>query len=371
LQLQSHEDLIAEKILKRAEIARITRQLKAKLFKAGMKVREGQGKAPSSSSPTASSPTTNFDDMRPLSRAHSHLEDIDDDFSSPVKRMHQGNIPSSPFYSTNNTSPASFHIINSQPSSAQKPPLSSHYQHHHHQQQQHQQQHQQQPPKTPPFTHRFANLDEAALNKTPSPLKDDPSQQSGSAKHALQSALLSTPKTSKFKKSIEFKTPNSRYHNDNEEGADLLLYMSNSPARPVTSSKDTKELNVFLNIPTTPKSSSVHMLQTPSMGLESTPPRNSLSGLPFSTPSISINGQQQPTTPNLQVFGNKGTPSTNAMLANGNKTPAFSMSDYVNIFTPSPARHTRTPEFSTHNFVKPSILSYSKELNGVMSGNGN
>ncbi|GME84138.1 unnamed protein product [Ambrosiozyma monospora] len=47
--IKAQEDIIAEKILKRAEIARITRQLKSKLFKAGLKVRESQGKLPSPS----------------------------------------------------------------------------------------------------------------------------------------------------------------------------------------------------------------------------------------------------------------------------------------------------------------------------------
>ncbi|KAH3665407.1 hypothetical protein OGAPHI_003591 [Ogataea philodendri] len=325
------EDAIAEKILKRAEIARITRQLKNKLFKAGMKVRESQGKSLTSSSPldnsdplvSESSPTTS-----PLKRKSSDDEEA---FSSPAKRAHHANIPSSPFYPSN--TPINYLSVERSPT-RQKVDIAI--------------------PKTPPLGNKVI-LDDIALTKSAGAHKES---LTGSAHSVYQSALFSTPKSSKTKKAFEFKTPNSKYVNENEEGADLLLYLSNSPARTVNS-KEGKEQSTFLNIPTTPKSSHASMLNlssTPNLGIESTPPRGTSTALPFSTPSL----LQPPSTPgNSSILGAKLFGATK----NGSRTPAFSMSDYVSIFTPSP-RHTRTPEFS-HSFVKPAVLSYSKELNGI------
>ncbi|KAG7835321.1 hypothetical protein KL943_002636 [Ogataea angusta] len=344
MQAEHPEDAIAEKILKRAEIARITRQLKSKLFRAGMKVRESQGKATNSSSPPIwSSPTRNSDSLdkgtspstSPMKRKSS---ETGDDFSSPVKRLHHANIPSSPFYPSNNDIGYASTDRSPHQEKSELVPI----------------------PKTPPLNSK-AMLDDIALQKTSNTTKENAA---GSAQSALQSALFSTPKSARTKKNFDFKTPNSRYVDENEEGAGLLLYLSNSPAR-TSNSREAKDSNNFLNIPTTPKSNHASMLNltsTPNLGIESTPPRNSSSALPFLTPSL----LQPPSTPgNGSILGAKLFDTTK----NGSRTPAFNMSDYVSIFTPSP-RHTRTPEFS-HGFVKPAVLSYSKELNGITKGDDN
>ncbi|GMF06573.1 unnamed protein product [[Candida] boidinii] len=84
--IMSQEDIIAENILKRAEIARIARQLKTKLFKAGLKVLETQGKSPI---PDPESSTTLSHKSIESNQIHKNLnenirsDDLNDDSRSP------------------------------------------------------------------------------------------------------------------------------------------------------------------------------------------------------------------------------------------------------------------------------------------------
>lgn len=217
-------------------------------------------------------------------------------------------------------------------------------------------------------------------------------------------AVPSTPK-SKIVSTKDFKTPttNSRYINDNEEGADLLLYLSNSPAVP-TRDRDSYG---FQMLPTTPKAGStgLHISGTPQIPFDSTPPRSVLPPLPFSTPSVSLE-KLSASTPDVSstFIGSSsldksknnssysksnnitGTPQQVSNTSNGIKlnvpatpnnslsrnralgynaqTPGFSMSDYVNFFTPSP-RLLGTPDVSLHFSKSSNIFGFSKDLNSV------
>ncbi|GMG38547.1 unnamed protein product [Ambrosiozyma monospora] len=289
--IKAQEDIIAEKILKRAEIARITRQLKSKLFKAGLKVRESQGKLPSPSktpqkesnvisdtntninantiSTTTTPKSTRITLVEPGSRSiqkrtspykqprsnyttplkRKQTLDSDETYienSSPVKRLHS-NIPSSPFCSQNSPLTQRTYSQHSQlsqktsPLSAQTTAVTP-----------------QIPPKTPPANNKFA-----ALAKTPTSTSNTTAK--SEASQALQNALFCTPKTSASitNRLKDFRTPNNsnssngqgaKYTNDKEEGADLLLYMSNSPARTTTTARETRDYNqLYMNILQTPK----------------------------------------------------------------------------------------------------------------------
>ncbi|OUM54507.1 hypothetical protein BVG19_g3910 [[Candida] boidinii] len=216
----------------------------------------------------------------------------------------------------------------------------------------------------------------------------------------------STPK-SKIVSTRDFKTPttNSRYINDNEEGADLLLYLSNSPAVP-TKDRDSYGFQM-LAMPTTPKAGStgLHISGTPQIPFDSTPPRSVLPPLPFSTPSVTLEKLTASTpdvtstfigSSNLDKSKNNssfsksnnitGTPqqvsntnngvklnvlatpnnslSRNRALGYNAQTPGFSMSDYVNFFTPSP-RLLGTPDVSLHFSKSSNFLGFSKDLNSV------
>lgn len=189
-----------------------------------------------------------------------------------------------------------------------------------------------------------------------------------------QTSLLSTPKASNRIK--EFTTPNK---NSDDLGADLLLFLSNSPAR-TFNGKDSKELNKMLAIPTTPRSNGTNLSNMNMNMLESTPLRNQLpqyftspSMVNTNTPSAAFLQPLLGTPIGINVsnrFQNPDTPNNNKQnggLNNKNltRTPGFSMSDYIN-FTPSP-RVTRTPDYSHAMFTKPMLNNYSKELNIITS----
>lgn len=323
------EDLIAQKILRRVQIAKLTRQLKSKLFRAGLKVKESQGKLSSTTHNSitnqkiASSPVRSItgngslpsDPLTPLKRKSSHLSK-EETFSSPVKRVRHSsndNLPSSPFYVTTSSSP-SREVDNTQ---------------------------------KVPATPRQATSTKISKVSKHRKHKDDAPMTS--------SSLLSTPKASN-RRTKETTTPTSKFVNENEEGADLLLYLSNSPARTNTSSKEGKDYSSYISIPTTPKTSSsvFQFSSTPTFGIDSTPPRGSILPLPVSTPSAAI--QSIIGTPGLGLgrIHTPGTPGSRSLV--GNKTPGFSMSDYVNIFTPSPR---------TTKGVEPTSRSVSKKESAI------
>lgn len=470
----SNEDLIAQKILKRVEIAKMTRQLKEKLYKAGQKVRDqnqshSQSQNPSlqhsgypdlqsnhlnssNSSSQTSSPSKSLSEdvtnnitataisniqnsklLTPTKSANStfqfenttlpHLtpsisplkrksvssiyrsttssrnllyenfnDDDNDNLISPVKRMNNGTgvgLNSSPF---STTSPYQY-TRGSLIQTPQSLPNSQNSQH---------QQSVSQPPRTPPQKqvdifqnyHRQAIKDikpftELDQNQTVPKKKNKKgansnyntdSNDNNNIEFVNTNVLLSTPKSASFHKTKEFTTPNKI---SEDLGADLLIFLSNSPVRNYTggnhnnngnsstsSSKEQRELNKILTIPTTPKSSNANHINI--TALESTPLRNqffSPSIINTNTPSSSSNNFLQPLlgTPigissggntsnsisNTNRFQNPATP--NRQLGNNhavninrniNRTPGFSMSDYIN-FTPSP-RVTRTPDYARH-----------------------
>lgn len=368
---KSQEDAIAERIIKRAEIAKLTRQLKSKLFKAGRKVRESQGKAvPIRDNKSAPGEQTKHRateyPITPVKRRAEGKQlgsddyDEDEEFSSssPVKRMHGGNLPSSPFYVTGaspSTQKSAASLLQT-PQSLASSQLRG---------QGNARQVPQQPPKTP--TARTATLDGGALAKTPSPNKPNKLTVPNGHRHQSSNATISTTTSVPGAASL-LETPKRRtpYISDNTEGADLLLYLSNSPAR---TTKESKDYNACLNLPQTPKAGTAIQFAatgtTPSFGLDSTPPRGGVLPLTFSTPSgLASNSAVLQTllgTPGTSMgkFHAPATPNNKLPGKPNNKTPGFSMSDYVNIFTPSP-RYSKTPD--VHTFAKPSTaLNFSKD----------
>ncbi|KAF6005751.1 hypothetical protein HII12_005326 [Brettanomyces bruxellensis] len=384
---KTSEDVIAEKILKRVRIAKLTRQLKSRLFKAGLKVRVSQGKlapesvdavlAPELSSSPLKGPPPEISHqsarkrnvpvklseaaslpITPVKR-HSKSESKEDrelSYSSPTKKSRSNaNIPSSPFYVTSSPSASNDMVTRtSMLSNLQNSTETSTVQN-------------SSVPQTPP-PNKFASLNTTPSIKTPSGIKHGLSYHGNKRASAPSNVagILSTPKASVINKTKDFTTPTSKFINDNEEGADLLLYLSNSPARTATSNKDSKEYNSYINIPSTPKASTsaLQFSSTPTFNLESTPPRSvNLLPIPYSTPSAVLSSQSRlensnPAmlpllgTPNgTSKFHSPATPNNKLAMGANNKTPAFSMSDYVNIFTPSP-RYSKTPEIG-HGFPKP------------------
>lgn len=382
----SNEDIIAQRILKRAEIAKMTRQLKNKLSKAGMKVRDqntgtnsanslqegikilqhphrmqqsSSGMSSPMSSPSKSlsedvtnnitataisniqkskliTPTRNTFNLSmsqitpstgsPLKRKNSSItrsatsnrsrtfydedDDETDSLVSPLKRHHSSFSYGVAPYNNSSTSP--FQLKQSAASIPTSAPSAS-----------------MQPPKTPPQKQEelFQPFSSQGRNRR----RDSFSRQKeNQMPWNEQQNVLFTPKSSNKVK--EFTTPNgSKYSNQQEElGADLLMFLSNSPAR-TFSSKDQKDYNRLLTIPTTPKSSSHN---TNNNQLESTPLRN--------TPGASFMQQPLLGTPiGISMLSTQMTPNNrNSKPVGLNKTP-FSLSDYINL-TPSP-RLLRTP----------------------------
>ncbi|GMM44576.1 hypothetical protein DAPK24_011510 [Pichia kluyveri] len=517
----SNEDIIAQKILKRVEIAKMTRQLKDKLFKAGLKVRDQNGNNnnndndldnntnnttnntnsnsnsdsnfnsitninneqsnflfySNNSSPVSSpskslsedvtnnitataisniqnskllTPTRNnrlsFENsnlsftaitplISPLKRKNSSIyrsttfsrnllydNNYDDELASPVKRINTSNFQLnnninnnnnnnniSPYSNGNSTSPYQLNRGFSIPTPTSQSINNQSHQHHH--------QHnthlrskkinqRSNNPKTPPTEtiDIFRENTNLTMNKSKQEINiiniNNHSTYSNNA--PLQSQLLSTPKSSTIK-TRDFSTPNKNGNNSDDMGADLLLYLSNSPARnyhtnsvlnkqnienieheseheiehdndnendkltngtSVSKIKNSKER--IINIPTTPKHISSN--NTINLNIESTPLRNQLPSQFFLSPNNNNNNNN-----NINSFMQPllGTPIgiNNKSLNNNNnknlinRTPGFSMSDYIN-FTPSP-RISRTPVDYNHIMYSKPVINYSKELNSI------
>ncbi|CAI8510650.1 unnamed protein product [Pichia kudriavzevii] len=454
----SNEDIIAQKILKRAEIAKMTRQLKEKLLRVGLKVRDQNSISgnddnnahphqlnSSTSSTPMSSPSKSLSEdvanditataisniqnsklltptksrlsldgnnislssltpatISPLKRkrsmmyrTNSHYEQHDDTLVSPLKRSNTtGMLNSSPFDMT--SSPYQF-TRGSLLVTPQSLPHSS-------------TNNATQPPKTPPLkqfdifqtvqrsseiklvtksntlkpSNEFQNENSRRMSpkkKLLPPLQQDPdlnrtiqadqpwdentpSLQMNPDKEQSTNSLLSTPRASTSK-------------NNQDDGADLLLFLSNSPAR-TFNNKEQRDINKMLAIPTTPKAnnSNHNIISIGGSGLESTPLRNGflsptqnsmmqpLLGTPIGINLLSNNNNnnqhgrfQAPATPNNRLSSNSHK--------NVNRTPGFSMSDYIN-FTPSP-RVARTPDYYQHsyNIYTKNLMNVSKDLNNI------
>lgn len=164
---------------------------------------------------------------------------------------------------------------------------------------------------------------------------------------STQAALLRTP------------TQQNRENFNDEEGADLLMYLatSPSPAKPYASTNTPRASSapnggVSLSSQTKTKSSSAGQFIAP-------PPPLTPKRLMFSTAKT----PQSRLTPS--VYGNLAVPGSALPSAGLALTPAgFNMSDYVNFFTPSPSAAAsqgsgianrsflKTPDF--HGLVQPS-----------------
>lgn len=220
---QQEEDM-TKRILEKVEIAKMTRQLRSKLSKAGSKVREVQSSPISSISKNISLEISNTaikniknspkkHDISPLKRKRDEQRNQLD--SSPLKRPH----------------PEIF--INSSPI------LTS-------------------PQQTPTRKKRLQTPPHTLTSE-----KENEEQYEKEQIDAIHEDLLSTPKSNSNNHShhIRFQTPKGGAVGAGDAadlGADLLLYLSNSPA---TSFKKKEE-----KIPTTPKyNNSIYLMQTPTM----------------------------------------------------------------------------------------------------------
>jgi curved DNA-binding protein CbpA len=305
--MTSQEDLAAENVLKRAELARISRQLKSRLSKTNLKIKDRSspsGKTLSSSpikkqnnskqvgqhpadfdlagvrdrnimtTPTSTSRSVrkkkSYESMD-SNRTEDEYEENDSDDNNERRHSNKSKYkrtirqplpPSSPVYEE-------FAI-----------PVN--------------------PPSTPSQQKIHINPDiynTGSTNKTFIQNSSSPALHS-SAQHQKQ--LLSTP--------------DQKHH---DEGADLLMFLATSP-------------------------SPVQYKQPPS-----TPSRlisskfNQSSSIQRSSTNTNGNGLHLNATP--------GTPMRNLL-----KTPGFNMNDYVNLFTPSPGHIARSPE------------QFSKDVNGKL-----
>lgn len=358
--MAADDAVIKEKIMQRGEIAKMTRQLKEKLFKAGLKVRDQSSTSSSSSASgleysqgMTSSPTKAISDgifnnisatainniqnsklgqltplressadktsngetdmtpiISPLKRRNGSFNEYD---VSPSKK--QMMLNSSPIFS--NGSPYSNRALIQTPQS-----LSSSSQPHNQPQQ----------PTTPPpvFSHLSTSKDQ---------------QQSSNSEN-----LLATPQQQK-----------SKSGNKNDVGADLLLYLLKSPAN---------NNNGKTVVPTTPKLVSMSNGNPLSSGTTTITASSSdvlsmnlfgdhLNGTGVNqyssnfSPSLMASGQRCPQTPtNLMntPINRFQTPLTPKRLKG---TPGFSLMDFIN-FSPNCAR---TPDLSNHEFSKLSNLN--------------
>jgi len=307
------EDIAAENILKRAELNRITRQLKSRLSKTNLKSKLKEKSLSNSPSIVKSTSKTSLNSHittpKRITKKRS-MESIDanktEDESSPIRNGVGHNVqlpPSSPLYEE-------FQI-----------PVV---------------------PKTPPQQKITLSTDiynSSSTNKTQinysSPAKQSQQQ-------SQQQQLLSTPK---------------RHH---DEGADLLMFLATSPS-PVQ----------YKNYPSTP----THSLHQPSSTNSSARKfqsninsnnNNSNSNSNSNNPNNLLSATNLQTTPHK--FATPATPKRNTLMNHHFKTPGFNMNDYVNLFSPSP-RITRTP--GTNQGGGQSLGSISGALNGFGNGNGN
>ncbi|ODQ83236.1 hypothetical protein BABINDRAFT_159673 [Babjeviella inositovora NRRL Y-12698] len=389
------EDIIAERVLQRAEISRITRQLKSRLAKAGIKAKVENSQLFSSSpnkhnaqfsSEANFSPLKASGEFSPLKDAHfsgsaqfsplkaptfssmNHLPssattEVEERF--PSKRT----LDSDATDTDTECSPMKKHTSNPTLSNIPSSPIYQQYQ------QQSEREHNMttDPPQTPPSTysslHKSSSVTLALAQSTISHVShlNNLSPLSKVNKPLTSSPGLSTPKTSRNRMSLL--TPKGR--SNDEEGADLLMFLATSPS-PATYGKNSSMLGA---LPSLPKLQFPNSLDTKSpIALPSFNITASASGA--ATVSSTPNKESRPksaflapATPkrsnNLLSGVNKtpitsrfaGTGITNADLL---KTPTttratpvgFSMSDYVNFLTPSPisrAMSGRTPHQASND----------------------
>ncbi|ANZ75272.1 BA75_02029T0 [Komagataella pastoris] len=312
---QKHEEKIAENILRRAELTRITQQLKSKLSKVGrlatMDSEQGlRGKKafkPNGLPIAIASSGVNEGSLNP-----EHQERQKSHNSSPAKRdLNANNLPSSPVYSYR-TSDLSSKLGNSFDNDDTS--LTN-------------------PPSTPPRKHETLTL--SSKNE---------------AQVALQNAILATPKSKVISRSANLKTPSGNSGpKELDDGADLLMFLATSPSPSRPGNHIQSHTNAQLQGIVSPRNH-----QTQLQNVNSTPPRQKdrSFGTPLGLPSSYINRFNM--TP--------GTPRNSGQLKGLQRTPGFSMSDYVNFFTPSPRQH-KTPDVNYSNIVTSNISVQGTLLN--------
>ncbi|CCH42920.1 Minor capsid protein [Wickerhamomyces ciferrii] len=301
--MSRQEDIAAESILKRAELTRITKQLKSRLSKTNLKskLKEKSLNSNSNSNNIIHNGGINKINITPQ-KSLKHKKSIDsnydayktEDENSPIKSsIHQTNLPpSSPLYEE-------FQI-----------PII---------------------PKTPPQQKINLNTDIYNSNSTNKTQPNFSSPVRGSAQQGQQQGgqpHLQTPKRG----------------NHHDEGADLLMFLATSPS-PIQ----------YKNYPSTPQRSQSHLALNSSTSKQ---PQHQQQSLPNSSSINSLNKFATPNTPKRNPLINSNN------LINLSKTPGFNMNDYVNLFSPSP-RITRTPGGFINNGQQVD-LNGEKDINGKL-----
>lgn len=325
------EAFITEKIMQRGEIAKMTRQLKEKLFKAGLKVRDQSSTGESgtaslnamnsphaSRGPLASSPTKTISENILNNISATAINNVQRN-QTPNRDLVSGAGPRdmTPIVSPLKRRKGSFNELDISPSKRQMMLNSS------------------------PLLSNGSPYSSRALLQTPQSL----SSQQAQSFNNIAPAQPSTPpptfaQVASRQTEALLSTPQHKKGTKNDNGADLLLYLLKSPA------------NNSGKAPTTPKLTPM----TASAGAAGDLGMNLFGehqyGATFS-PNLMASGQRCPQTPNAHLGGTPSnrfqTPLTPKRIKG---TPGFSLMDFIN-FSPNCAR---TPDLSAHEFPRVSNL---------------
>ncbi|KAH3680654.1 hypothetical protein WICMUC_000211 [Wickerhamomyces mucosus] len=276
--LKQQEDLVAESILKKVEIAKITRQLKNRLSKTNLnKLNKSNNTNNNNNSNISKLSTTNklntkrsIDSINSNHSSQNSIIQFDNKTynqldESPLKK--QQFPPSSPIYQPNDDD-SNNAITNDQ----QQFTI----------------------PKTPPQQKIHLNTDLLLSSISTNKTQININSSSPMIKPQINNVntntnLLSTPKRSIITSDL------------NDEGADLLMFLATSPS-PIQYSKT----------PSTPSTKSK-----------------------LTNGNIGNNNNNSSNNSKINLIHNQpSTPMRNLL-----KTPGFNMNDYVNLFTPSPSQH--------------------------------
>ncbi|KAK7205333.1 hypothetical protein BZA70DRAFT_289257 [Myxozyma melibiosi] len=183
------------------------------------------------------------------------------------------------------------------------------------------------------FTHSPAPSAQGSHHTSKSKAKAQQQQQEQQQRHASPPR---TPPPRKFDRPFNGYASSASSSRTGEEGADLLMYLATSPS-------PAQRFSFASNF--VPGS---NQQQPPSSILSTPPPQNR--SAPSWTPVLGSNGMSNNHNNSNNNSNNNGNTSgsSNNSSNNGPQTPSqgFNFSDYVNIFTPSPAQvqwHARTP----------------------------
>lgn len=294
--LNPSEDVIAEKVLQRAQISRISRQLKLRLAQASVRARCDLLAAAPRKSAVSSLPASSLPDRRllPLLKRLLDLDPTEPESEHLPMKKHTlnptlSNMPLLPIYATGARDTAGHRL---------------------------------EPPKTPPPFHRKVLLHSTVLHGL-----DEKDELTAATDH-----VFSTPKA--LTRGMGLLATPSR--GDDDEGADLLMFLATLPL------PATYRLQLLRDLPTTPKHSLIMLLHTTLPAAEDTKQTLAMTALALGAATIST--ITRPSRPRQPTFVAPATPKRTGLKQLGDlmrtpgrgTTPSFNMNDYVNFFTPLP-----------------------------------